>query len=226
MANTTFKEIYEQNEVVKNDQRLLLKPTNLIYKLYYDYLKKSIGLFWRDCYQDIKNHTPFSQEEYLFIVDGIDNEFLLSPVPTNSSNIYVGYAKDANTAYTEIPSSDYTYDADTNVISIDLPSLPSEGSLLYISMYEIGMFNVELETDEQDILVEGMLIRYLEEQQNKNTLLNYMVYGGSQKAASQGEHLKQVHTVVVDQERKVNDLITKYSYRADPNKLSSLGVRT
>lgn len=219
---TEFKEIYESSEILKNDNRIVNKPANQLYKLYYLYLKSSIGLFMRECYKDIKNHTPFSQQEYLFKSDGIDNTLLLSPIyPPENCNFYVGYSKDSNTTYTEI--TEYTYDLNTHTLTIP-SSLVSENYLIYVSGYVIGSFNVDLEFDEQDILLQGMLIPFLQEQQNRNSLLTHMVYGASQKASSQGEHLKQIHSVVKDQEDKVASMIKKYSYSANPENLSKLGV--
>lgn len=113
---TQFTEIYEMNEVLKCDSRINSKPSNQIYKYYYICLKYAIGLFGRDCYKEITNHTPYSQKEYLFKSDGIDNALVLNSPALENCNFYVGYAKDSNTAYTEI--TQYTYDSSTNTITI------------------------------------------------------------------------------------------------------------
>jgi hypothetical protein len=179
-------------------------------------------MFFRDCYQDIKNHTPFSQQEYLFKTDGIDNEFVLSTTPPEDCVFYVGYTSDLSVAYVEI--TDFTYDLNSNTITINI-DLP-ENNYVYISGYVIGSFNVDLEADEQDILSESMLIPYQKEQQNRNSLMTYMVTGAQQKANSQAEHIKQLNNVVSYQENKVEEMIIKYSFRANPENLSRLGVRT
>lgn len=219
---TEFIEIYELNEVIKNDNRLKNKPSNKLYQLYFTYLKKGISLFWRDCYNNLKNIVPFSQSEYLFQSDGVDNQFLLSPSPTVNENIYVGYARDLNTSYTEIPSSSFTFDKVSNVVTIS-PESNLNNNYYYIATYEIGSFIENLDYDVQDILSESMNIPFLEEQQNRTSLLNQMVYGENQKMYSQSQHILSVHTTAKDQEQKVLDMITKYSYKAAPDNLHGLG---
>ena len=210
-------------EIVKNDNRLINKPTNLIYKLYWDYLNTAISLFFRDCYKDITNNIPFSQIEYKFIANGTDDDFLLeSPnIPPDNSLFYVGYSSGENVAFIEVPASKYTYNSTTHVLTTDIALIPS-GSIVYISAYIIGEFIDTLDYDEINILKEGCLIPFLQEQQNKISLLNQLVYG-NQKLYSQAEHLKQVKDTVVNQENKVISMITKYSYRANPDKLKYLG---
>jgi hypothetical protein len=218
---TQFTEIYEMNEILKCDSRINMKPSNQVYKLYYIYLKYIIGLFFRDCYKDIVNHIPFSQKEYLFKSDGIDNTIVLNSDPLENCKFYIGYAKDSSTAYTEI--TQYTYDSATKTITIPAFLVP-ENYLIYISSYVIGSFSCDLDYDERLILSEGMLIPFQKEQQNRNGLLTQMVYGASQKIDSQANHIKSVHSVVTDQEQRVNDLIVKYTYRANPDNLSGLDL--
>lgn len=220
---TLFTDVYSQAELIKNDNRLKLKPSNMVYKLYYDYLKYSIGLFQRDCYKDLKNHIPFTQNEYMFIVNGIDNQFsIANPIPLTSGKWYVGYSPDNNTAYVEITSDKYTIDFNNNILTINLPIITAN-SIVYVSNYNAGEFVDDLDYDEILILSEGILIPYLKEQQNRNSLLTHMVYAGSMKASSQGEHIKQIHTVVKDQESLVRLMIKEYSYSANPQNLIKLG---
>lgn len=220
---TNFVDVYEMNEVLKCDTRINMKPSNQVYKLYYTYLKHALGLFGRVCYKvsskDIIKHIPFSQKEYLFKSDGIDNTLVLNPDPLTDCNFYIGYSKDSNTSYTEI--TQYTYDSSTKTLTIPAFLVP-ENYLIYVSSYVTGSFTCDLDFDEILILSEGMLIPFQEEQQNRNKTLTQMVYG-AQKMDSQANHIKAVHSVVTDQENKVNNLIVKYSYNASGNKLAGLG---
>lgn len=223
---TLFTDIYLKNEIIRNDNRLKYKPTNEIYKLYYLYLQTGISMFFRVCYNNLKNHIPFSQTEYLFIANGTDNEYLLeSPnAPPEFCKFYVGYTVDKNTTYTEITENEYSYDKYTHILTINSSDkIIAENNIVYVSAYIIGEFNDTLDYDEINILVNAMNIPFLQEQENRNSLLNQMVYGGGQKLYSQGEHIKQVHSVVLDQENKVITMIKDYSFTANPNKLKGLG---
>jgi hypothetical protein len=223
--STLFTEIYEQNELIRNDNRIQLKPTNQIYKLYYDYLKDAIGLFFRDCYKDLTDNIPFNQVEYNFISNGTDNQYLLqSPsVPLTDGLFYVGYTSDSSITYTEINASNYNYNSSTNVLTITSPSQIPQNNIVYIASYVIGQFNQDLSYDEIMILSNGMLIPFLQEQQNRNSLLTQMVYGGESKIYAQSSHIDSVHNVSEDQYDKVISMINLYSYKANPNNLKDLG---
>ena len=219
--STPFTDIYSLNEIIRNDNRLSLKPTNQIYQLYYKYLQYAIAYFFRDCYVDLKDNVSNSQNEFMFIANGTDNQFQLSSQLLNSA-FYVGVAKDKDTVYTEVDSSNYTFDILTNVLTIT-SSLITAGYVVYISNYVIGQFNLNLDYDEKIILSEAMNIPFLEEQQNRNSLLTQMVYGGESKIYSQANHINSVHTTVEDQIIKVKRMIKEYSYRASPDSLKKLG---
>jgi len=225
---TSFLEIYNLQETLKNDSRLINKPTNQIYSLYNSYLQYAVGLFYPYCYKDLlTNSQEFSQIEYYFESDGTDNNFLLqSPsIPLTNGQFYVGYKTSENSVYTEVQSSDYTYNSATNVLTIALDTF-FKGTCVYVSSYIVGNFPVELNLTEQNILAEAMLIPYLKEHQNRNTLLTQMIYGGSTKIYSQSSHLDSVHKTVREQVDDVMDMIIKYTYILSPNKLKDLGARS
>lgn len=223
---TLFIDIYKENEIIRNDNRLKFKPTNKIYELYYLYLKSGIALFSRCCYKNLANNIPFSQTEYLFKSNGIDNEYLLeSPnIPPENCNFYVGYTTDINTSYVEINENEYSYNKTTHILTINsTDKIIIENDYIYVSAYIIGQFNDTLDYDEVNILVNAMNIPFLQEQENRNSLLNQIVYGGGQKIYSQGEHINSVHKVLKDQKDSVNVMIKEYTYCANPNRLCGLG---
>ena len=219
---TLFKDIYEMNELIRNDNRLQLKTTNNIYKLYFDYLKYGIGMFFRSCYHDLNNYVPFSQTEYAFIANGTDNNFQLNAISQIDYDFYVGYKTTQDSVFTEINSSQYTFNTTSNIMTITLPIL-AQGTFVYIVPYVIGNFIDSLDEDEIRILIEAMNIPFLKEEQNRNSLLTQMVYGGESKIYSQSSHIDSVHSVVKDQVMEVEQLIKEYSFRASPNKLKDLG---
>ena len=219
---TQFIDIYEKLEIIKDDKRIVNKPTNLLYKLYYAYLETAIARFRRDCYKDITSLTKFEQKEFGFISDGVSADYVLTSSILDGSTFYIGYAKDALTAYTEITSANYTYNSVTNTITISGITVP-ENYVVYIANYVIGSFTADLDYDEKAILVEGSLIPYLEEQATRNSLLKQMTYGGQQNVYSQANHIKEVRSTVKAQEDKVRLLIHDYSYKANPNRVRGLG---
>ena len=222
--STPFKKIYDTLELIKNDSRLNNKPTNLLYQTYYKYLDVSIGIFFRECYKDLTQQTPFQQIEYGFVSDGSSNTFILNnpSTPFIDGLLYIGYSKDLNTNPTEITTANYSYDSNTNTITINGITIPS-GNILYAASYKIGEFNEILDYDERLILAEGMNIPFLEEKQNTNSQLTQRVWGAQQNQSSQGEHIKQVNNVVETQRKRVDNLINKYTYLANPNKSKGLG---
>lgn len=219
---TLFKDIYESNEIIKDDNRIQMKTTNNIYKLYYKYLKYAIGIFFRYCYKDLTNCVDYSETEYMFSANGTDNDFQLSSAPPVGSELYVGIKTTTDSLYTEVLPSNYTFNSSTKVLTITLPTL-STGTIIYVVPYVIGQFNSTLDFDEQNILSEAMIIPFLEEEQNRNSLLTQKIYGGESKLYSQANHIDSVHLVVEDQRKKVDKLIKEYTYRANPDKLQGLG---
>ena len=211
---TQFSEIYEMNETIKLDTRLFGKPDNLLYSLKFKWLKYAISMFDNDCYQDINTFTPFSQVEYEFVADGINNVYTLNPTPIGNSNFYISV--DDSSGYA------YTFNSINNQLTIT--PIPPSNSPIYISAYIIGSFPIDLTIREQNILAEGMLVPWLEQQKNRNDLLNQMVYSGDMKIYSQANHISEVDKVADNQYyKKVKSMINEYSYRRNPNGVKGLG---
>lgn len=213
--STSFLEIYKQAEIIKNDNRIAQKPTYKIYELYYSYLKYAISYFMYDCYKDITNQIPFTDFEFFYLANGVDNQFsLITSPPPNNSNFYVGYRSDNISNYTEVSSNNYTFDSAANVLTITSSILPQDTEVL-VAWYVIGNFIDNLNYAEISILSNGMIVPYLQEQENKNSLLNQIVYGGSTKIYSQAEHISAVHKVSETQYDKVKQMIYDYTYKAN-----------
>lgn len=220
---TNFTEIYELNEVLKSDNRLNSRPTNLIYELYFTYLKYGIGLFKYDSFIDLTARTDFSMKEYSYIANGSDTVFLLDPPPISDSMFYVGYRINSDVAYTEIYDTGYVFDEENNTITTNIV-IPNNYSV-YIASYEIGSFTNTLTESEINILAEAMLIPWSQEKLMKNSLLDHLVYGGSSKTSgTQANHIKEVKDVKNNQHYKVVEgMINRYSFKAAPNSLNALG---
>jgi hypothetical protein len=222
---TAFTEVYNGLEILKDDARLKYRPTNKIYQYYYQCLQYSVALFSPYCYKDlITNLTKFDQIEYFFKTNGTDNLFQLTvpSTPLLNGKFYVGSSPSEDISYTEIPSTSYSYSASTNILTINLSVFPV-GYSVYIASYIEGSFAVDLNFLEQIILSNAMLIPYLKEHQNRNSLLNQMVYGGATKLYSQSSHLDSVHKSVQDQINEVTALITQYTYNSSTDNLRGLG---
>lgn len=210
---TNFTDIYDINEILKLDTRLLGKPDNIVYSWKYKWLKYAISIFENDCYKDLSKITPFSQIEYEFISDGIKNEYILTPIPITDSSFYVSV--DNSDDYS------YTYNKTTNTLTIS--PIPILNSNIYISAYIIGSFDESLNFQEQTILSEAMIIPYLEQERNRSELLNMMVYSGDAKIYSQANHLDTLNNIVDNQYyKRVRMMITDYSYKQNPNNSKGL----
>jgi hypothetical protein len=220
--STPFLNIYKQNEVFKNDSRLKYKPTNQLYELYSTYLDFAIGEFDIDCYKDLDNILPFTQNEYYYNADGVNNVFSVSTLPDNCL-FYVGTAPDSNTCYTE--TTNYTFDNIAMTITINNAILP-QGTFVYISGYQIGEFSDDLNKMEINILNAGMLVPWDMEHIHRDSLLTQMMVNGNSKIYSQAQHISSVADVANNQYFKVfQSMITSYSYKYSPNSLRNLGGR-
>lgn len=217
---TSFKDIYCLADVIRNDSWLVGKPQNLVYVLFYLYLEHSISYFVYDCNVDLNDNIPFSQQEYGFMSDGLDNQYLLSPAPPTDCEFYVGYRENDESQY--IQTYDFSYDLMTNILTInDNPPINWE---VYVSGYIVGQFNNSLNVKEKAILAQGMNVPWSQGQVFKNSLLNQMVYGGTTKIYSQANHINSTMNVVNNQYYKyVMGMINEYSYKASPNNLKGLG---
>jgi len=204
--------------VITTDTRLVGKPRNLVYQLYYSYLFFGISYFRKKCYQNLDDFTPFSQIEYSnFLADGAKNTFNLNPAPPT---VYDGFYVSVNDIDTDIT---YEFNASTNIITINpVPPLDAE---IYIANYVIGKFNnVQLTLSEMVILSESMNVPYLKAFVNKSMLLSQMVYSSDFKIFSQGSHILAVSKVADEQYFKtVKSLINDYSYNENPNGVLGLG---
>lgn len=219
---TDFDEIYCLNLVMKNDPRLAKIPTNQYYSLCWKYLQVAISRFEYESIPNIRDLVPFSETDYEFVCDGESNEFQLQSLEmTQFPKFYVSYI--VGDSITEI--IDYSYDVDTNVLTINCEDGLLEDAILKVAAYDIGHFNVDLGYREKEILAQGMLIPFLEENVNRESLLNQFVYGGSTKIHSQAEHLKTITNALAEQQKLVKNLIIDYTYRASLDKYAGLGTR-
>lgn len=217
---TDFNEIYCLNLVMKNDPRLAKIPLNMYYSLCWKYLQVAISRFQYECIPDITNNVPYTEIDYEYECNGIDSEFQLNENENISTpSFIVSLIFGDNTKQID----EYTYNAETNSITLDFA--PVGGSQLKIAEYQIGHFNEELNYREKEILAQAMLIPYLEENQNRESLLNQFVYGGSVKIHSQAEHLKTIAASLKEQIKLVNNLIIDYTYRANLENYMGLGTR-
>ena len=213
---TPFTDIYDLNSSIKLDTRINGKPTNLIYQLYYNYLKMAISIFQYDCYQNITDVIGFSQNEFSFVGDGIKNNFVLDIVPPINSLFYVSVNN------IEIPKRSYTYDNINNKIIFNI--IPTINGDIYIASYIIGQFNSAiLNFRELQIMTEAINIPWLEQNLNRDQLLQQMVYSSDFKIYSQSSHIQQLKNVIDTQKRYVNQLINEYTYKACPNGVLGLG---
>lgn len=209
---TYFRDIYCLNNTIKQDKAFCKMPTYLQYALYWRYLQFAISYFQYDCSKNLLDYVPYREQSYQYIGDGIDNEFMLSPTPPIVyPDLYIAIKNPEEKEFTVINQNDYEYES-TNCV-VTFKNIPLEGAIIKIVAYLDGQFNVELSINEKTILAEGMNIPFLEKNQNNTQLLTQIVYGGTMKIYSQGEHMKQLGNIVNSQRDYVNNLIVNYSYR-------------
>lgn len=218
---TDFNEIYCLNLTMKNDPRLAKIPLNVYYSLCWKYLQVAISRFQYESIPDLTDNVPFLEIDYEYISDGVDTQFQLN---VNDAMITPNFVVSLLIGEEMENIEQFTYDSATNTIT--LQEAPLEGAILKIYEYQIGYFNSELTYREKEILAQAMLIPYLEENQNRESLLNQFVYGGSVKIHSQAEHLKTIEAALKEQQRIVNNLIIDYSYRANLENYNGLGTRS
>jgi len=222
---TSFLTIYNQNEIFKNDNRLKYKSTNQIYMLYSEYLDFAIGEFESYCYKNLNDNVPFSQNEYLYKANGVDNVFPVATVPVDCI-FYVGTTLDINISYVEITNNQYSYDLNNQTITI-LGNILLLNTIVYISGYSIGYFNVDLSKKEINILNSLMIIPFQAEQQNKYSLLNQLTYGGQGKlSGTQSNHMDSIHKIYSYQIEKMESVMISYTFTDSPDKLKRLGSKT
>lgn len=220
---TSFEEIYCLNSVIKQDQRLVDKPSYMLYDLCWKYLQLSIPYFQYDCRKDLLDLVPFSLTEYSFTGDGESNIFELDPMPSGNLDFYITTQIDCSQPSVQITK--YVYDEETHSITF-MDSTPTLGENVKIIAYDIGHFNAELNYDEKAILARAMNLPYYEEQMTNSKVLNFAVYGGSIKMHSQAEHEKILNQVYTTAKRELEGDISHYSYRTAPRGLFGLGGRT
>lgn len=216
---TQFSEIYDLASPIKTDTRLANKPNYLVERYKYECLIFSISEFVKDCYQDIskKNRVNYEDKEYTF--NGVvgQTSFILDTPPQDTTGIYVKINDD---------SVNYTYSYDDVVGILTISPALTKNTQVFVAPYKTGYFIADLNDTETVILAEGMIIPFLEEQRNKNELLNQMVYNSDGKIYSQANHIQILNDAIIQQyERIVRPKIRKYSFDYAPNRLMSLAGR-
>ena len=222
---TSFEEIYCLNSVIKIDQRLVGKPSYMLYDLCWKYLQLAIPYFQYDCRKNLLDLVPFSLTEYSFVGDGENNIFKLDPIPEDLTNpdFYIATQLDCGKKATQV--LDYQWDSENGTITFK-STTPAPGETVSVVMYQIGQFNAGLNYDEKAILARGMNIPYYEEQMTNSKMLNFATYGGSIKMYSQAEQLKTLTSAYRMAKRELEGDISNYSYRTAPKGLKGLGART
>ena len=219
---TSFEQIYCLNTVIKKDTLLSRLPIYQYYSLCYRQLQYAITAFMYYCLKDITKYTPYSEQEFNFISDGVEVVYDI-PDEINPLNtfIYVGYMGVDDSYYIEI--LDFTLDILNKTVTLN-EALPKDTKVI-IAFYNIGEFEAILEIDEKTILSEGMNIPFLEAFQNNERSLNQIIYTKSYSIHSQAEQLKQLSIISSAQWKdRVEALIIKYSFNK-PKDLSKLGGR-
>jgi hypothetical protein len=211
---TSFEEIYALNNIIHTDSRLTSKPDNLVYQLFYQYLRFAISMFEDDCYHDLNTLTPFSQSENTFVGNGTSGNFVLDVAIPTGADVYIS-VDDVSDGYS------YVYTSSTKTVAIT--PIPINLSDVYIAWYIKGEFTDTLTFQEIDILASGMLIPYQQEHLNTHSLLQQSISTGDYKKTSQAEHIKQLRDLVNDQLKVTESKINRYSFKKDPDNLLGLG---
>ncbi len=220
---TSFEKIHCLATILRKDTTLATLPSYQYYELCYKQLIIGKAAFVYDCLKDLNKYTPYSVSEYVFTGDGYDNEFQLTPAPTDlQTNIYVGIKKEDDDLLQETIA--YTYDSETNILTLE--DTPAPNAQVTIAFFDIGSFDDDLDDDECAILAESEQIAYYESYLGNAKTLNQVTYSTTVKIHSQAEQLKQLSNVSITQWRdRVESMINKYSYRRSHDRLKGLSGR-
>lgn len=220
---TKLSDIYCLNEVIKNDIRLSKVPKYLFNSISFKYLKIGIGFAqtiisaeYNDFIKQVSVNVAPTEEDYEFIGNGVDNEFLLNPAPPLNSEIYVGFEVDGE--YVE--QKNFTFDSVLNVVTTT--NIPLLNQKVLIVAFTDGEFVGDLDYSLQTIMAESMNIGYLEEKQNTSKLLDTLVHSNTWRVFSQNDQLRGVNFVAKDKRNTVESLLKDYSYSHTGNSMLGL----
>lgn len=217
---TSYSEIYKMNKLIKSDRRLSNLDGCELNSIRFGYLKFAISYFMYDCRKDLNNRTDPVYSSYEYEGDGVNNEFLLTPPPESGSN-FVVYIINSQ-GKTQV--TDFSYDETEQKITIQ--QVPADGDGVIIKAYTIGSFNDELDLREINILAEGMNVPYIEEAQNDENLMKYIISGSSLRFFSQANHMNSISMLVENQKyHMVDSLISEYSYKGNEEEYRGLAGR-
>ena len=220
MAEQSFEDIYELNSITKNDPRLKSLEKFEVSSINYKYLVFAISYFMYDCKKDLSIRRNPQQINYDFIGNGIETQFLLTPSPSENSDIYV-FVIDTESKRSKISEDKYLFDYNTNILTTNFPI--QNGYTLRVVFYIEGAFLSELDDREMNILAEGMKVPYLEENKDDLNVLRYLVTGNAIKFYSQSQHITASGKNVANQMSQVVDaLISDYSYKSSDDKYTGL----
>jgi len=221
--STKLSDVFCLNEMTKNDVRLSKVPKYLFNSISFKYLKIGIGFAqtiisaeYNNFIKDVGVAKEPEEKDYEFVGNGVDNVFLLDPIPPENSEIYVGFEVDGD--YVE--QKNFTFDDILNTVTTT--TAPLDGQKVLIVAFTDGEFVGDLDYSLQTIMSESMNIAYLEEKQNTSRVLDMLVQSNAWRTFSQNDHLRGVNFVSKDQRSYVENLLKDYSYSHTNNSMMGL----
>lgn len=110
VLGTTFQDIYCQSRLLKIDKKLSLLPKPMYYSLNFRWLRYAISMFEYDIKPQTKlqGYTPFWEQDFYFVGDGIDKEYSI-PYQSIPNSIHNGDNLRGKTIYFNTALGDSTW---------------------------------------------------------------------------------------------------------------------
>lgn len=200
---TPYSIVYDLflNETDSSD--LVLLSDDLYYMRLFLFLKVSISVFSRRCYEDISssNRTDFARDVRNETITSPTNTIVLSPVPTITENIYIEVNGQEVTNYTfdGIDTITFTTNLNTN-------------DEVRIALFTIGEFNADLNDTEQDILKYVMQFAFDNFKKQRREFLELQVHGSDFKVQNAANHLDKMVGLTQNQYERYDARIREYTY--------------
>lgn len=205
---TSFDDIYAQFENRATDADVS-SYDNLYYYQMYQSLKYAIAEFKKGCYKDLNDRVNFSQNIYQFTGDGNTKDFVLNPIPSEST-FYISINGTQTTSYTFL------------VDTISFFTAPALNDEIYIGCYDIGQFNETLNDEEISILADGLKVNLVSKNLYTTKQLSQMIYGNSIGMNSQANHNKTNRDIDEYMYKRWKQRMVDYTYYNDPDDLTGL----
>jgi hypothetical protein len=205
---TPFSDIFTKFLKLLEDREIVVTLTDEeLTDLLYGFLDQASSLYFKNCETDLTDYEEYDYYSQSFTATGSSADFIISQYPTSPDANAILYAVMVNGTETNA----FTFTASTK--TYHLTSTPTAGQIVICSYEFSGQFNQTLNSEEQWILANGMILGWLSGKMYNPTKLKERLsttdWNSPHSPATLLKELKELYAMA---ENNLRNLVISYSF--------------